>query len=370
MRVLLLSAYDADSHRRWRLDLARHLDDWHWTQLALPPRHFRWRVRGNSLSWSQENAQTLNAGYDLIIATSMTDLSALRGLVPALASIPTVLYFHENQFAYPVRQTQLSPVEPQVISLYSALCADRVLFNSPYNSQSFFEGCEALLNRLPDQVPEGVVDQIKAKSAVIPVPLADHCFTDKTSSETCFSLVWNHRWEYDKGPERLLSLLRTYFARPNAPALNVHVVGQQFRQQPPAFAAVAELLEQHRALGRWGYVEGAGEYRQLLARSHGVLSTAVHDFQGLSVLEAVAAGCIPLVPARLAYPDWFAEPWCYASHLEHPEREAEAAAEQLYRRACQWYSGTLPSEPSVAALSWEALEPEYRRCLSAVAQVQ
>lgn len=371
MRVLLLSAYDADSHRRWRHDLAHHLSDWHWTQLALPPRHFSWRVRGNSLSWSQQQANILNAGYDCLIATSMTDLSALRGLVPTLAQIPTVFYFHENQFAYPQRDTQVSSVEPQIVSLYGALCADQVLFNSPYNRQSFFDGCTDLLERLPDAVPPGIVEQIEAKSAVLPVPLDDACFrAAEPAQDGAFHLIWNHRWEYDKGPERLLALLRAYFERPAAPALRVHVVGQQFRRQPKAFDEIKALLQAREALGHWGYQVSVEDYRILLARSHAVVSTALHDFQGLSTLEAVAAGCVPLVPARLAYPDWFARDWCYPSDLAQPEREAQAAAEQLHRRASQWQRGELPAAPSVAHLGWRVLQPEYRRCLTALAQVQ
>src|SRR5690606_31607509 len=52
MRILLLSAYDADSHRRWREGLVRELPQHAWTVLALPPRHFSWRIRGNALSWA------------------------------------------------------------------------------------------------------------------------------------------------------------------------------------------------------------------------------------------------------------------------------------------------------------------------------
>ncbi|MCZ6829899.1 MAG: DUF3524 domain-containing protein, partial [Gammaproteobacteria bacterium] len=101
MRVLLLSAYDADSHRHWRDCLSQGIGEWHWQTLALPARHFSWRIRGNPLYWSVAERQLLEQGYDLILATSMVDLATLRGLVPSLALVPAVLYFHENQFAFP-----------------------------------------------------------------------------------------------------------------------------------------------------------------------------------------------------------------------------------------------------------------------------
>ncbi len=91
MRVLLLSAYAAGSHVHWRERLTAMLPDWQLTVLELPPRHFNWRIRGNPLYWSMAERETLEAGYDLVLATSMVDLATLRGLVPALAPVPTAL---------------------------------------------------------------------------------------------------------------------------------------------------------------------------------------------------------------------------------------------------------------------------------------
>ena len=92
MRVLLLSAYAAQSHRYWRQGLTRMFPDWQWTVLELPPRHFSWRVRGNPLHWSLAERERLTEPQDLLIATSMVDLATLRGLVPALSRIPSLLY--------------------------------------------------------------------------------------------------------------------------------------------------------------------------------------------------------------------------------------------------------------------------------------
>ncbi|MDC0414664.1 DUF3524 domain-containing protein, partial [Gammaproteobacteria bacterium] len=107
-KILLLSAYDAMSHTIWRRRLAAMFPEHEWTQLALPPRHFNWRIRGNSLQWALNEQDALTQDYDLLIATSMVDLASLRGFVPSLSKIPTLLYFHENQFVYPEGNTQRS----------------------------------------------------------------------------------------------------------------------------------------------------------------------------------------------------------------------------------------------------------------------
>jgi hypothetical protein len=108
----------------------------------------------------------------LLIATSMVDLSTLRGFIPALAAkLPTLLYFHENQFAYPTRDAQRNNAEIQLVPLYAALCADSLVFNSEYNRSTFLAGARALLRRLPDYVPKGLLAAQLEQSHVLPVPV-------------------------------------------------------------------------------------------------------------------------------------------------------------------------------------------------------
>ena len=96
MRILLLSAYDAQSHKYWREALVDEFPEHHWTQLVLPGRYFSWRIRGNSMQWALGAKATLDQPYDLVLATSMVDLASLKGFVANLANIPSILYFHEN----------------------------------------------------------------------------------------------------------------------------------------------------------------------------------------------------------------------------------------------------------------------------------
>lgn len=361
MEILLLSAYDAPSHRQWHTGLVNSLKQHQWTVLTLPARQFSWRFRSNALHWHLQNEAQLSQRFDLIIATSMVDLAGLRGLRPELAALPSVLYFHENQFAYPVSDDQHSAVELQLSSIISALSADRLVFNSNYNRATFLDGIEQFLKSMPDKLAQPAVDMARKRCTVLPVPLEDidvRRSADGESFQRPVEIVWNHRWEYDKGPDRLLAFAQQLLSE--GVAARLHVIGQQFRQQPEQFSALAELLQASAErggslqAGQWGFIDNEASYRALLQRCDVVLSTAIHDFQGLSVLEAVQHGCIPLVPNRLVYSEWFATDYCYTSATGDIQREATAAVATL----AGWLQAP-PSLPDLDALRWSELAVQY-----------
>jgi glycosyltransferase involved in cell wall biosynthesis len=337
MKALLLSPYDAGSHRVWRENLYAMLPEISWTTLVLPPRYFAWRVRGNSLSWAFTHRAALTQQHDFLLCTSMTDLSALRGFVPPLGRLPTIVYCHENQFAYPENPQSpvKNPVEPQVLSLYTALCADRLVFNSEWNRSSFLQGASTLLRKLPDEVPDGLQERL-ARSVVLPVPLDASLWQPRpTPGESdVLNIVWNHRWEFDKGPALLLAIVEALLQR--RVRFRLHLLGQQFRQSPPEFGALQARLarwhaESNISPGHTGFVAEQQAYRQLLARSDVVLSTALHDFQGLALQEASALGCAALAPARLVYPEYLDSEQLYQGTGPLAEQAHSAAA-----RLAEW----------------------------------
>ena len=364
MRVLVLSAYDAASHRQWHDCLRRGIGEWQWQVLALPPRHFNWRIRGNPLHWALAERGILEQEYDLLLATSMVDLATLRGLVPGLARLPAALYFHENQFAYPESRGRHGQLEARMVSLYSALAAQCLLFNSSYNLESFMRGCELMLKSFPDAVPPGIVPSLREKARVLPVPLE---LTDRARtgpSSPVLQLLWNHRWEYDKGPQGLLEISRSLLHA--GLDFELHVVGQQFREQPPAFAELRELLAGAGSLGRWGYLAQQYDYLELLRRCDVVLSTALHDFQGLALMHACDAGCSPLAPARLVYPEWLSEEFLYTSDEADRQREADAAAAKILALAEKKSRGEPLPLADVSRFRADVLLDDYRHVLTAL----
>lgn len=375
MKVLLLSAYAARSHVHWQRSLEVMLDDWQWCVLSLPPRHFSWRIRGNALYWSMQERAVLEDSYDLVIATSMVDLATLRGLVPALARLPTVVYFHENQFEYPQGRLQHSLLDAQITSLYSALAADCIAFNSQYNRDSFLAGCRSLLRKLPDKIPPGVLSSLETKAVLLAVPY-DPIF-DRENLESALPrwpgrsravigkplrLVWVGRFEHDKGAESLLSILRQLDM--TQLDYELAMVGQQFRQSPAVFNDIQSAYSSR--LVHFGYIESRMDYRGLLLAADVVLSTALHEFQGLAVMEAVASGCLPVVPARLVYPECYPPRFCYGSFPEDPEREAKSAAVLLWHLAGEIAEFDAPN-PDVSQYSVRKLAPLYRHTLASVA---
>lgn len=383
MKILLLSAYDASSHQYWHRGLVEHLAEHQWQVLTLPGRYFSWRIRGNSLSWAfGEQRKVLEAGYDLIIATSMTDLSSLKGFVPALANTPSIVYFHENQFAYPESDRTRRNVEPLILNLYTALAADKLVFNSQYNYQTLIDGATALLRKLPDQVPANIITLLEHKSTVIAVPLQQipasdidwqpaipwqqYLAADQIRTKPLL-ISWAARWEYDKGPDRLLAIIRCLEA--SGIDYRLAILGQSFRKVPREFEQL-EAQFSHR-IDQFGFAETPAQYYHWLSHSDLFLSTSVHEFQGLAVLEATSLGCVPILPKRLVYPELFDECCLYESHPD-PETEAVSAVALIRHQAQRLNKQSKAAINSPAfvkkQLSWEHLAEDYRAVITACCQ--
>lgn len=376
MRILLLSAYDAQSHKYWREGLVAQFSEHHWTQLVLPGRHFSWRIRGNSMQWALGERATLDQHYNLIVATSMVDLSALKGMVPNLASIPSILYFHENQFDYPPsRANQKNNLGPKIVTLYSAIAADQLVFNSHYNRQSFVTGVTQMLSQLPEKMPVNVAQLLEEKSIVLPVPLNslkavepskafDSLWPKRAGEHFPLRLVWPARWEYDKGPKQLQNILRQLVTR--GVKFELCVLGQQFRQKPAEFEQIATEFSSH--IVQFGYAKSRHQYLSWLAGADMVLSTALHEFQGLSVLEAVQLGCLPILPNRLVYPELFAAHYLYTSNLEQPLKESADAAILIQKLGGAMEQGN-PVATFVEHLTWSLMKAKYEKLFNSVCHI-
>lgn len=351
-RVLTISAYDAETSIYWQDRLRDMFPGADWTHVGLEPNNFNWRVRGNALRLSQQHATTLSDEYDLIWVTCLVDLATLRGLVPAIANTPTAVYFYENPFGYAESNRTANASDAQMTALYTALAADQCIFNSRHNLSSFMSGVAALMDKTPEEAPEGVVQTLLAKSVEIPLPIAEDAFEggQPASEQGSLRILWNHRWGFEKGPERLLAFARAL----DQSDLDAKLVltGLRGRQIP---MSMTELEEQFSHLIAVNQHEPDREmYRARMASADVVLSTSRHDFQGIEVMEAAAMQCVPLLPDRLSYPEFFPELPRYHS-IPDAEKEANNAVALLR----QWRDHGFPEAPDMTPYRIQQLEGRY-----------
>jgi glycosyltransferase involved in cell wall biosynthesis len=111
-------------------------------------------------------------------------------------------------------------------------------------------------------------------------------------------IVWNHRWEHDKGPDELAAIVSELDRR--EVNYRMAMCGEIFVTVPEAFDEVVSMLGD-RAIQR-GFADRS-RYERLLLEASVVLSTAHQEFFGIGVVEAIAAGAHPVLPDRLVYPE-------------------------------------------------------------------
>ncbi|PAA49687.1 hypothetical protein BOX15_Mlig022262g2 [Macrostomum lignano] len=132
-------------------------------------------------------------------------------------------------------------------------------------------------------------------------------------------ILWPHRWEHDKNPD---SFFTAIFALADSGETNfaLCILGQSFAgPPPPAFEAAKKRLPSDQ-IAHWGYLENRQVYLACLSACHVVVSTAEHEFFGLAMLEATSAGCYPLAPRRLAYPELFPSDCLYNTDAQLVKR--------------------------------------------------
>jgi len=243
------------------------------------------------------------ADFDVLFCTDMLNLAEFRGLCPAeIRALPTIVYFHENQLTYPNRQESERDLHFAFTNMTTALAADRVWFNSAFHRDDFLAAVDRLIDRMPDYQPRGVTESIREKSEVHwPGVEAFPARTARTPGP--LRILWVSRWEHDKNPRAFFDALDLLVDR--GCDFRVSVLGESFGQVPDCFDRARKRLTDH--VDHWGFLPTQADYHKTLCAADVVVSTANHEFFGIAVLEAVAAGCFPLVPKRLAYPEILGE---------------------------------------------------------------
>lgn len=272
------------------------------TLVSMPGRFWKWRMQGGAVRLAREIQARMDreGPPDVLMATDMVNLPVLLGLLgPALPDqVVKVLYMHENQLTYPV-QGKLD-LTYAVMNWLSQMVADCVVFNSHYHMADWFKHLPGMLRSFPDCRETGTVEALRAKSRVLPVAIDPPARMPGTAPGAEVPLIlWNHRWDHDKRPDRFFQNL--YRLRGANVPFGLLVAGETFEKIPDAFVEGRARLAAH--IRHWGYASSRQAYWDLLYQADVVMSTTDHEFFGLSVLEAIAAGAFPLLPHRFSYPE-------------------------------------------------------------------
>ena len=370
MQILLVEPYDTGSHAAWMRGYqasSAHVV----TILSLPGRYWKWRMPGGALPLARCFLAS-EAAPDLIVASDMLNLATFLALTrDRTAHVPVALYFHENQLTYPMGPRQRKEIHFQLalVNYFSAMAADAVFFNSRFHKDAFFRELPNVLKHYPDFTELETVDWLKDRSQVLALGLTlarFDVFRPRTEDETTHYrregrplIVWNHRWEHDKNPRPFLNALKA-LAREGY-AFDVAITGENFRQEPVEFEAARQVLGDR--VVQYGYMAEFADYARLLWEADLQVSTAYHDFFGISTSEAIYCGCSPLLPNRLNYPDLIPE----ALHSQYLYREG-----YVLEAMRDWLDDPRPAPPALRAhigrFDWSNVAPHYDSVFEGVVQ--
>ncbi len=266
--------------------------------VTMPGENWRWRMLGAALH--MVGAIPSLDGYDGIIVTDLFNLADFKALVGQPCP-PVLAYFHENQMTYPQPPGDKGAFQLGIINITTALAADLVVFNSHMHRHAFLNAVPDFLNRGRDFKPMDIAKNINDKSTVLypGVTLPGDWQGDAEKQIDPPLIIWNHRWGYDKNCELFFEAIRALEDR--GVDFRLALMGENFGKIPDAFRTARKRFK-HKIL-QYGYVAERRDYENWLKRGALVISTAIQENFGLSVVEAVLMGCIPLLPNRLSYPE-------------------------------------------------------------------
>lgn len=301
LNIVLVEPFFGGSHRKWAMGFQKHSK--HKVDiLSLSAHHWKWRMRIGAVELAKQfNNRNLNP--DLILVTDMLDLAQFSGLIKPSKNIKSVLYMHENQITYPWSDTDDDILHQRdhhygFINYTSCLAADEIWFNSNYHLGSFIGALPKFLNQFPDYNQKESIDEIRQKSKVIPVGI-EPISSAQVQENAVPKILWNHRWEYDKNPDQFFEVLGKMKAKKFD--CELVVLGKKGSKQPAVFENSKSQFQSE--LTHLGYTENANEYAKIVASCDILPVTSNQDFFGISVVESILHGAIPLLPNRLAYPE-------------------------------------------------------------------
>ncbi len=357
MKIALIEPYYGGSHRAWA-DGYVASSSHNLTLITHPARFWKWRMHGAFLTLADELAAdiAMHGPPDVILASSMMNVAAFAGAIRHVASgVPIAVYFHESQFTYPLSPVDKPDATYQMKNWTSAATSDLVIFNSEFHRSVFRDEAERFLNSFPEHKHVEKVGEVIDRAIVLPVgiDLTDlGGLPDRVESSPL--ILWNQRWEHDKGPDELKSIAIGLVA--SGLDFRMAMCGETFVSVPAVYTEITDLFGDRLVQSSWA---DRDRYVELLNDASVVLSTAHQEFFGIGVTEAVAAGAQPVFPNRLVYPeritDFAADPArCLYDSPQEAVRLIVAALGREPERA---------TSAAARKFSWDKIAPLYDEAL-------
>jgi glycosyltransferase involved in cell wall biosynthesis len=268
-----------------------------------------------------------------------------------------VAYFHENQITYPDSRRDPRDIHFGLTNMTTALAA-QPWFNSAFGRDAFLTGLTEVLGTMPDHPSTGSIDSIRTRSRVLP-PGIDPFPSRGPRRPGPLRIAWAARWEHDKNPEAFFDAVGQLADRPVE--FRLSVLGEQFNESPTVFETAGDAFSEH--VDHWGFLPRA-EYLAALGEADVIVSTAMHEFFGVSIVEAAAAGAMPVLPNRLAYPEVFslgrvegADDLFYDGSTAGLTAKLIDLADRLAAGGTVWRSDPALARDMVAPLQWPRHAP-------------
>ncbi|XP_064307074.1 glycosyltransferase-like domain-containing protein 1 isoform X8 [Phalacrocorax carbo] len=355
MSVLLIEAFYGGSHKQL-MDLLQEELQEDCVLCTLPAKKWHWKARTAALYFMQTVPTSTN--YRILFASSVLNLAELAALRPDLGKLKKVLYFHENQLAYPVQKCQERDFQygyNQILSWFMpehklarlekvtgvkrngdayqleglpGQQESRALGGLMKNSNAHRESglCEAqpgLCTTQHEGLPSPLTaparpNKSEASEGTNPCQEEDkqhltfnlsNILSGRDYQQRPLHVAWPHRWEHDKDPETFFKVLLKL--KEKELPFHVSVLGEAFTEIPDIFSEAKKALGS--SVLHWGYLPSKDDYFQALCMADVVISTAKHEFFGVAMVEAVHCGCYPLCPKALVYPEIFPAEYLYST---------------------------------------------------------
>ena len=354
MNIVLLEPFYSGSHKSWADSLKRKSSH-NIEILSIDNKSWKNAMLNGAMDLAHVFL-TQNRTFmpDLILSNDLVDLPVFVGA--SKLSIPTAVYFHENQLTYPWSSNEKNLEESKkrfgLMNYKSALLADKCFFNSSYHLNSFIGSLDSFLDDLSIKSKSVNIEKIKSKSEVLYLGLDLKRFdiAEKTKNKKPI-ILWNHRWEYDKNPRAFFETLKVI--KEKKIEFELIILGEHFHENSPTFLEAKEFFKDE--IIHCGYVESFNDYAKYLHLADILPVTSNQDFFGASIVEAIYCEVIPLLPNRLSYLELLPEK-LHADFIYNEESELESKLEALIL-SCSGFNYQLKNH--VSKFDWGSLIELY-----------